>query len=255
MVTFYHEKSFEKIKMPNYYHKKMINLTVVDGVTNILKKHQPPEQATQVANASNTAANTAPVRQRQPQTRMHRGRDNVVRRYIQFSRAYQFSRSIADLIDMAFAFHITIFVILLNNVLNSKETGTRKVFGEAFRRLWIDFFSRDITGKLILFLISFWNEFFLTLTFGRTPGKFLFKLRVIECFKVAHNNRGYVWVSPGTKPKRKQLFIRSIFKVLGFLFFPLFHLTASGRHRTFYDILTGTLIVQDPPEHAHSGTN
>ena len=81
-VEYHHQMNrYRKLHQKWYdLHRKMINLTVVDGVTNILKKHQPPEQATQAANASNAAANQAPVRQRQPQTRMHRGRDNVVRR-------------------------------------------------------------------------------------------------------------------------------------------------------------------------------
>ncbi|MEN2497649.1 MAG: hypothetical protein MHMPM18_002013 [Marteilia pararefringens] len=184
-----------------------------------------------------------------PQSRMHRSRDNVDREYLSFMRVGQFRRAFADFIDIVFYVLCLLVIVTIVNLITSilishKSQGilTLSLF-DVLKQSCTLFKSLPVKVKINFLLIAFIFEVFGTQFFGSSLGKYLLSLRIVSSYKVAHNRTGFVWVTPGTAPKFNQILIRSIFKVTGLLFFPIFHLTAMSRHRTFYDTIAATLVV------------
>jgi len=148
-------------------------------------------------------------------------------------------------------FKIFVIVLIMNNTNLIDEDAfnffdfIENLLSEENFRLPVEIFILEV----VYISISFFFESFCIYKYGCTPGKFLFKLKVISCVNVNEHPNSLVQILPGTKPSLKHVCLRTILKNFSMLFlFPtiiFFLMPAFMEHgQTSYDKASESIVVQ-----------
>ncbi|XP_043251406.1 protein FAM8A1-like [Colletes gigas] len=172
--------------------------------------------------------------------------------------APRWKRFVAEFIDLTMLFLLKLFIAFI-----AVDVFDLIDIDDLLIKLQIDYqITLDMTyGVLVLKMVhrvivcileAFWLQYGVNGRIGgATPGKFMMGLRVVQCRNVTPldrlNDSDVVLVSPGTDLGLLLALERSVMKhMLSTFFFPLYFGVVFLRfNRTFYDVLSNSIVVED----------